>query len=242
MSGCKAINFDLLVWMAGWGRGGGGNRCLLRFIKALEHLAVCFPIADCLTRGKVLLFGPVLLSACTSLPLKETPYAVKLVDLPLIHFEGKGAAAGVMMSSSMGPMGIAIGVAIDEGIAKDIRGALDRVGCTVDGVAENAFQAVSRNYGVNVVPTSSSSESRVDVLVQVNQVKFRALPSERDLTVVEVALTIEKAGVMSELMSARAGDAALNIPLNELRTDGDKACDLLQAEVTGLFDAWYQQQ
>lgn len=37
-----------------------------------------------------------------------------------VGFEGKGAAAGMMLMSSMGPMGIAIGVAIDEGIAKKI--------------------------------------------------------------------------------------------------------------------------
>lgn len=37
-----------------------------------------------------------------------------------IRFSGKGAGAGMMLSGSMGPMGIAIGVAIDEGISKDI--------------------------------------------------------------------------------------------------------------------------
>jgi hypothetical protein len=38
-----------------------------------------------------------------------------------ISFQGKGAGAGIALMSSMGPVGIAIGVAIDEGIAKDIR-------------------------------------------------------------------------------------------------------------------------
>lgn len=40
-----------------------------------------------------------------------------------IRFSGKGAGAGMMMASSMGATGIAIGVAIDEGIAKDIQDA-----------------------------------------------------------------------------------------------------------------------
>ena len=44
-----------------------------------------------------------------------------LVDEPdRIRFSGKGAGAGMMMMSSMGPTGIAIGVAIDEGISKSI--------------------------------------------------------------------------------------------------------------------------
>jgi len=37
-----------------------------------------------------------------------------------VRFSGRGAGAGMMLMSSMGPMGIAIGVAIDEGIANDI--------------------------------------------------------------------------------------------------------------------------
>lgn len=38
-----------------------------------------------------------------------------------ISFQGKGAGAGMALMSTMGPVGIALGVAIDEGIAKDIR-------------------------------------------------------------------------------------------------------------------------
>lgn len=37
-----------------------------------------------------------------------------------IHFQGKGIGAGIALMSSMGPMGMAIGVAIDEGISKQI--------------------------------------------------------------------------------------------------------------------------
>lgn len=37
-----------------------------------------------------------------------------------VRFSGKGAGAGMMLMSSMGAMGVALGVAIDEGIAKEI--------------------------------------------------------------------------------------------------------------------------
>jgi hypothetical protein len=61
----------------------------------------------------------VVCASCASLAGKPT-VTTELNDERL-RFSGKGAGAGVMLSSSMGPMGIAIGVAIDEGIAKAIR-------------------------------------------------------------------------------------------------------------------------
>lgn len=41
-------------------------------------------------------------------------------DRSTLAFSGKGAAAGMMMDAYMGGAGVAIGIAIDEGIAKDI--------------------------------------------------------------------------------------------------------------------------
>lgn len=173
---------------------------------------------------------------------REIVFAVSVPETLAVRFEGKGAAAGVMMSSSMGPMGVAIGVAIDEGIAKDIRGALDGVDCRMDKIVEISFAAISRNYGVGVAPISSPPASRLDIVVQVDEVKFRAFPSERDLTLAEVAMTIDRGGVVYELASTSTKDAGGGIPLEAVRTDGHEACHLLQAEFTHLLDAWYQQQ
>jgi hypothetical protein len=66
-------------------------------------------------------------SGCTSLSLftdtfvKKTPVEIHYNSPDRISFQGKGAGAGIALMSSMGLVGIAIGVAIDEGIAKDIR-------------------------------------------------------------------------------------------------------------------------
>jgi len=62
-------------------------------------------------------------SACSLLNTKQIEHSaisVSIESQDRIRFSGKGAGAGMMMSSSMGAMGIAIGVAIDEGIAKEI--------------------------------------------------------------------------------------------------------------------------
>lgn len=64
----------------------------------------------------------LLLSACSSLPFSfNDPVEITYSSPDRIGFQGKGAGAGIALMSSMGPVGIAIGVAIDEGIAKDIR-------------------------------------------------------------------------------------------------------------------------
>jgi len=65
----------------------------------------------------------LLLGACSSISIKPVEQAVINISIEgqdRIRFSGKGAGAGMMMSASMGSMGIAIGVAIDEGISKEI--------------------------------------------------------------------------------------------------------------------------
>ncbi|MCO7190496.1 MULTISPECIES: hypothetical protein [unclassified Pseudoalteromonas] len=62
----------------------------------------------------------VLLSACSSVPQAPTINS----ELPKVTYKGRGAAAGPMLAGAMGPVGIAVGVAIDESIAKEIGSAL----------------------------------------------------------------------------------------------------------------------
>lgn len=62
-----------------------------------------------------------LVSGCSSLFLDADLKQVCLSESFDIQYAGNGSAMGMMMSSSMGPMGIAIGVAIDEGKEKKIK-------------------------------------------------------------------------------------------------------------------------
>jgi hypothetical protein len=57
------------------------------------------------------------LSACTSLSSRPQ---ITYLDRDSLNFTGRGSAAGVMLDSVMNGAGIAIGIAIDQGIAKDI--------------------------------------------------------------------------------------------------------------------------
>lgn len=57
------------------------------------------------------------LSACVTLNSK---LEISYLDRDSLNFTGRGSAAGVMLDAVMDGAGIAIGIAIDQGIAKDI--------------------------------------------------------------------------------------------------------------------------
>lgn len=95
-------------------------------MKLLSKTAVFSRLKNCAV-AMMFFTACVTSSGCTSLSLftdtfvEKTPVEIHYTSPDRISFQGKGAGAGIALMSSMGPVGIAIGVAIDEGIAKDIR-------------------------------------------------------------------------------------------------------------------------
>ncbi len=83
------------------------------------------------------------LAGCTTTfertSLKATDYEIKL-EKSKFSFEGKGSSAGFMLMSAMGPAGIAVGVAIDEGISKEITQS------ALDGKEASEFQTLIKSY------------------------------------------------------------------------------------------------
>jgi len=91
-----------------------------------------------------LLFSFLINSACTSLGIQSESAVEILYSSPdRISFQGKGAGAGMALMSSMGPVGIALGVAIDEGIAKDIRETAQQGGVDFKALLNSAIADVS---------------------------------------------------------------------------------------------------
>lgn len=196
----------------------------------------------CVIRVLVPAIFCMVVSACSFMQKPQKVFfSIKMPESTLIRFEGKGAAAGVMMSSSMGPMGIAIGVAIDEGIAKEIREALNRSGCNVDDVVAQAFRGLSGRYGQEAVLQSSLLHNKVDVLLRINGLIFKVRSPEQDLTSVELVAGIEVGGVVRELTSAHSDAGTQGAPLEVVRTDGDTACRLIGESASALFEVWYKQ-
>jgi|GEM_PF-2831627 len=116
-------------------------------------------------------FSLSLLAACSSLPPtnNQPAVSVSMPDNHRMHFRGKGAGAGMMLMSSMGPMGIAIGVAIDEGIAKDIGASAAAAGVDVKALTEHAFSQyrgetlhiVVERYGFVTAPRAEGVDDAV---------------------------------------------------------------------------------
>lgn len=112
------------------------------------------------------------LASCTLFNKKPKPPSIQTdyADNFRINFFGKGAGAGMMMMGSMGPMGIAIGVAIDEGIAKDIRNALTASTHSVDAIIKESFIASWRKgcgedqSGIDLCQASVPIHIRLDTL------------------------------------------------------------------------------
>lgn len=162
---------------------------------------------------------------------KSTRFPTISVTAPAehrMHFSGKGAGAGMMMAASMGPMGIAIGVAIDEGIAKDIGKAASRanvdVPLIVKAAFENAFVGTNEKlevhlleYGFVTKPGAEGVEDPVvaNIKLRVNE-NEEALISSRvcDLQARELAQVKADGVVVREAFEEAAGCLAGLQPQN----------------------------
>lgn len=80
------------------------------------------------------------------------PIIVSYAEPNRIQFSGKGAGAGMALMSTMGPMGMAIGVAIDEGIAKDIRTVINQTGFSVQTQLQQNLQQAGFNIAESNTP------------------------------------------------------------------------------------------
>ncbi|MFL0810699.1 MAG: hypothetical protein K6L76_09815 [Agarilytica sp.] len=126
-----------------------------------------------------------------------------------MRFHGKGAGAGMMMMSSMGPMGIAIGVAIDEGIGKEIGEAankadFDLASLLVAGLAGAAQQIES---------------------IHVKRYGFVTRRGENDPVAPQLHLEIQTANGVKEIKYPEAFDDAkiTTHPLEQLKAQGATA-------------------
>lgn len=99
--------------------------------------------------------------------MADTLVTVATEDDQRIRFSGKGAGAGIALSSSMGPAGIAIGVAIDEGIAKDIGRALATREFDIAASVKTAFTALPLQFDL--------------VNIRIVRYGFVTQPSDKDL-------------------------------------------------------------
>lgn len=151
-------------------------------------------------------------------------YSVVIDEPQRIRFSGKGAGAGMMLSSSMGPMGIAIGVAIDEGIAKDIQAAFEADGHSLESLVSSAIDEAYSLKGNAALTTTNNGEGLVIHLQRIGVKMSQGEDVVADIDG-EVRRELDVA-LIADL--ATTGEPA-SMPLELLKTDGSATYLLLKS-------------
>jgi hypothetical protein len=84
----------------------------------------------------------LVLNGCTVVASKNINNQVVLASDTKFTYSGRGAGAGVALMSTMGPVGIAVGVAIDEGIRKDLEASAESVGFDIGALVSDELTKV----------------------------------------------------------------------------------------------------
>lgn len=179
----------------------------------------------------------ILLTAGCALAPKDSssntvvPYVLVFDEPARLHFSGRGAGAGMMLSGNMGPMGVAIGVAIDVGIAKDLQSAFESAGHSLDGLVENSLLTWSTEHDVQLQRVSAESSELSaamgsPLIVRVHRVGITATS---DVASPEIDLSME-CGDAATVVQYQA-DPQSDLPnktLDVLKQDGDELYRLLE--------------
>ena len=161
----------------------------------------------------ILFTASVTNSGCTSLSflsdtlVEKTPVEIHYNSPDRISFQGKGAGAGIALMSSMGPVGIAIGVAIDEGIAKDIRDTAK--------AGDVDFKTLLKD-SVATMDTLKDAD-RIDV----KRYGFVIKNGSKDYVAAEIHVTVTKGDVTNDVtLSSWSKQEAVNdrVTLDDVKT------------------------
>jgi hypothetical protein len=181
-------------------------------VKLISKTAVFSRLKNCAV-AMILFTVCVTNSGCTSLSLftdvfvEKTPVEIHYNSPDRISFQGKGAGAGIALMSSMGPVGIAIGVAIDEGIAKDIRDTAK--------AGDVDFKTLLKD-SVATMDTLKDAD-RIDV----KRYGFVIKNGSKDYVAAEIKLTVIKGDVTKDItLSSWSNQEALKdwVTLDDVKT------------------------
>lgn len=168
--------------------------------------------------GFVLIF---LLTSCSQISSRNEK-AIVNTTADALSFEGRGAGAGMMLMSSMGPAGIAVGVAIDVGIAKDVEKAVNSTGVSFE-------QILQSKLSVSCAKAESLLNGVHLKTVTVEKYGFKVAKGDSESVVAwfSLALNDNAEATINYPADFEALDTALpSIPFNVIKTDGEAAVQL----------------
>ncbi len=176
------------------------------------------------------------LAACSIFPFNNS----KAVNLQFsepnrISFQGKGAGAGIALMATMGPVGIALGVAIDEGIAKDIRNAVaHEKGDSKTYIGDMLIrQLKEQGYYVALNPTEKTYP-----IITIKRYGFKITNGRTDATAAEWEIEIQAhSGIKRKVSYPRDFDknSIKTYVLADLKKDGKLGVELLSESFRRLI-------
>lgn len=165
------------------------------------------------------------LPSCASNP--KPHYTFTPPTQPQLSFSGRGASAGPMFMDAMGPSGIAVGLAIDVGIGKQIEQFGFPTGVQL---AQLLTQSIAKLPSGK--PKQLFFSTRQQPNIQVHKIGFVELPSYSNLIIPSVALNIQKGSWQSACKYPEdfitPNQSPLGASLDVLKTAQSPAADLVQ--------------
>ncbi|ABE53439.1 hypothetical protein Sden_0142 [Shewanella denitrificans OS217] len=225
--------------------------------------------------GCTFVFGAVLVSGCQSAPelakasaQTQPKIEIGFTEPKQIVFQGKGAGAGIALMSAMGPVGIAVGVAIDAGIAKDIGTVSMQQGFDIDAMLQQGLSAATtQDYQLKISAAEPSSVSENEPAVELStehttepstelsiedaakvpklqlvRFGYKIVPGENDATSAELIIQWhDNNHALQQIHYPNDFELSPNAPLAQLRTDGKLANKLMQAAIQAMWQRYFEQ-
>lgn len=148
------------------------------------------------------------------------------------YFQGKGAGAGMALMGTMGAMGMAIGVAIDEGISKDITKAQNKSGKSIENLLDEAAENSAYKLSFNR-PNNTNNANLI-----IKRIEFKIIRGKNDATAVNIqALYRDQTGNEHHLNYPDdiPNFEAPSFPLEQLKSEKKLANQLLNTGFKHLF-------
>lgn len=180
----------------------------------------------------------VFLSGCQSFGQRSSAEpALLLTDATngQLSYSGKGAGAGVMLMGSMGSYGVAIGVAIDVGIGKDIQRVIESNGESWQSQLLHGLVPRLETYCTDMAKSSAlCSSSKIEL--KLHEAGFVTLAGENDPTSAKVNVDLMIDYVLVDHVDSTYTQNS--VPLEELKANGKEGMLMLIKALLGALTTY----
>ncbi|QDO85848.1 hypothetical protein FM037_24535 [Shewanella psychropiezotolerans] len=177
---------------------------------------------------------------------ESSAVAVHFSEPNRIQFQGKGAGAGFALMSTMGPVGIALGVAIDVGIAKDIQEPARVSGFDMNSYISQSIETQSQAAWKAVFLGEASRDLTAEFPnIEIKRYGFKTTGGANDATSAELVILVKVSQaeqfeyhylndfIATDENSQR--DVIPSYPLADLKSDGALSVLLMKQAVDSVM-------